>query len=366
MPQSETERKIVDGRLWHEFCDRLKASGDAILQAGTPDDVFTRAEGWRYLTRVLRAGLESAVEFGDPRRPGFYQLSNETIKIGNDNPDNIYHNTTISGAHEYKITGTRGSVPFISFGSKSGGFGSTGDMRPTGQLELHQMQVAPDGTFEVHVSCAKQPGNWLPLQPDSSMIIVRQTFQDRDKEEPATYSIERIGQIGDTHLDVDLFPVQLMNAVDFVEGTANVFVEWMLRYEKHQNELPSDDQELCQRMGGDRTIHYLQSYWKLEEDEALVFEAKQIPDCTSWNLQLSNFWMESLDYLNHRIHINKHTAAYESDGSVQIVLAHRDPGPEHPNWLTTQGHSFGGMLWRWIEADEHPPVDTRVVKFAEL
>ena len=138
-------------------------------------------------------------------------------------------------------------------------------------------------------------------------------------------------------------------------------------YAKHINELPSDDQQNAARQrAATATIHYLQSYWKLADDEALVIEARRIPECSAWNFQLSNFWMESLDYRYHRISINKHSAAYEADGSVRIVVAHDDPGPGHPNWLETCGHREGGMLFRWIEADEHPGVDTRVVKLAEL
>ena len=77
--------------------------------------------------------------------------------------------------------------------------------------------------------------------------------------------------------------------------------------------------------------------------------------------------MESLDYRHHRIHVNKHTAHYEPNGGVRIVLAHADPGPGFPNWLETCGHDCGGMLFRWIDADgDHPPVRTRVIKLADL
>jgi hypothetical protein len=92
----------------------------------------------------------------------------------------------------------------------------------------------------------------------------------------------------------------------------------------------------------------------------------RIPECATWNLQISNYWMESLDYRYLKIHVNKHTAHYEPDGSVRIVLAHRDPGPRFQNWLTTAGHLEGGMLFRWVEAKEHPPVETRLVKLDEL
>ena len=79
---SEAEQRILDGSVWHEFCDRLRDAGDAVLRDSTPADAFTRAEGFRYLTRMLRAGLDAFLEHGDPRRPAFFQFSNELIKIG--------------------------------------------------------------------------------------------------------------------------------------------------------------------------------------------------------------------------------------------------------------------------------------------
>ncbi len=39
------------------------------------------------------------------------------------------------------------------------------------------------------------------------------------------------------------------------------------------------------------------------------------------------------------------------NGSVQIVVAHHDPGATYPNWLSTAGHDQGSMLFRCIEAE---------------
>ena len=83
----------------------------------------------------MRAGLESQLEFADPRFPGFFQLSHETVKIGNDNPDNVYRNANVSGRYRYRIHGTRGGAPYICFGTKGGGYESDGTMLPTGQLD---------------------------------------------------------------------------------------------------------------------------------------------------------------------------------------------------------------------------------------
>ncbi len=366
MSENEAEKRIIDGSAWHAFCDRLKEVGDVVLDGRNPDGPFDRAEGYRYLTRLLRAGLEAQLEFGDPRFPGFYQLSNETIKIGNDNPDNHYLNTTIDGRHDYVITGNRGTVHYLSFGSKSGGYENTGRMEPTGQIEATEMKFESDGSFVLHVSNTPKPGNWLPTTPETNQVIVRQTFHDRETEAVARMKIERVEAVGTRALDPATLEQKLLGSVRFVENTANIFIDWMGFYAKHINELPSDDQERCQNAGGDAKIHYFQSYWKLEDDEALVIQPERIPECQSWNFQLSNYWMESLDYRHHKISVNKHTAVADDDGNVTIVVCAADPGPKYPNWLETTGHKEGGMLFRWIDAVDHPAIATRVVTLADL
>ena len=135
--------------------------------------------------------------------------------------------------------------------------------------------------------------------------------------------------------------------------TASLFVDWMGKFEMHTNALPPNDQEMCHRAGGDSNIYYHNSRWRLAPHEALVIEATP-PECATWNLQVGNFWMESLDYRYHRVHLNKFTADVESDGSVKIVLAHRDPGSGWPNWLETCDHSEGAMLFRYVGAKGIP------------
>ena len=362
----DTERRVLDGSAWRDFCRALERAGDAVLRPETPATPFDRAEGWRYLTRLLRAGLESQLEFADPRFPGFFQLAHETVKIGNDNPDNVYRNANVSGSRHYRITGTRGGAPYLSFGTKGGGYESDGAMAPTGRLDGAALEVDTDGRFEIALSCEREPGNWLPMQPTTTQLLVRETFSDRATQRPAQLAIERLGPPEDDALDPTRLEAMLQRAAAFVDATANLFVDWMDDYAAHVNALPSDDQARCQRAGGDANIHYCQSRWRLAADEALVIEAPRLPKRGSWNFQLSNFWMESLDYRRHRIHLNPHRAKLEPDGSLRIVVAHRDPGARFPNWLETAGHEQGGMLFRWIGCDEHPPLATRVVSLDAL
>jgi hypothetical protein len=156
----------------------------------------------------------------------------------------------------------------------------------------------------------------------------------------------------------------LRNTANFVEGTAKVFADWAQSYLPHSNQLPPANQAVCQAAGGDPNIFYYHSHWKLAPDEALVIHLPRIPKCRFWNLQINNYWMESLDYRYHRIHHNQHSATPDADGGITLVLAHQDP--KHPNWLETAGHDNGTMCLRWVGAEEHIHPETRVVKLAQF
>jgi len=88
------------------------------------------------------------------------------------------------------------------------------------------------------------------------------------------------------------------------------------------------------------------------------------PNCHYWNFQLANIWAESLDYDFRQVHINSGGAALRADGSVQLVVANKDPGTE--NWMDTAGHHHGTMCVRWVRADSHPEPICHVVKLADL
>lgn len=112
-----------------EFCDTLKSAGASIMYPGTPTDPLTQAEGYRYLSRLTRAGLEAFVEYADPRAPVLRRMIHETAKMGSDNPDNYYQNATIDGTLTYRISGTRGTVDYLGFGTQEGNYGQGGRCR---------------------------------------------------------------------------------------------------------------------------------------------------------------------------------------------------------------------------------------------
>ena len=367
---ADLQQALACGRLWRDFCDCLKLAGEQVLAADTPPDGLTRAEGYRYLSRLLRLGLEKYVEFGAADFPQFYSLSHETAKIGNDNPDNCYLNCAVDGRRDYRISGNRGSVAYLSIETKAGSFAGGGDMAPTGHVNVDDLVVAANGDFDLIVSAREQVGNWLPMTAASDNILVRQTFRDRAREQRAELRIQCLNPRGDAGLDPADFARQLAQVAPFVAGTAGLFRQWMGVFASHVNRLPPNDQQMCLRAGGDPAIYYHNSRWQLAPDEVLLIEFTPPRVCRAWNFQLSNHWMESLDYRYHRICINNHSAVPDANGSIRIVVSHQaDAGRlvgAFPNWLETAGHGHGAMLLRYVAAQDYPPVHTRVLQLDDL
>jgi hypothetical protein len=361
---SSGAERVVSGAAWREFCAKLAEAGEVILAEDVPATALDRAEGFRYLTRLLRLGLEKNLEGGDKSWPYFYRLSHETGKIGADNPDNVYQNATVSGECDYRITGHRGTMAYFSIVTHSFRFDVDGSCVSGGALMDKDIQWGPDGQVEIIASATPKPGNWLRMAPDSNFIIIRQSYLDRTRETPGRFRIERIGGPKvPAPLDPAFLDTALLDTAQFVKGIAATFADWTRMFREHPNQMPHIDQSIFQRGGGSPDIYYSHGYFELQPDEAWVIEVTP-PECSYWNFQVDNWWMESLDYRYLPVVINKHSARLEKDGSLKVVVAPRDVGIG--NWLDTAGHQVGTALLRYVDAKEFPVPKCRVVKLEQL
>ncbi len=362
---------VLDGSSWEAFCDGLKEAGQKVVMAeSAPDNTLDRAEGWRYLARLTRAALDSYLEAADTTAPEFHRPVHETIKMGMDNPDNVYLAAPVNGKYHYRITGTRGTVHYLGFGTQAGGYGKTGSLDTTGYLEADEMQIDDNGSFEIIVSCEKPvSGNWLPMKADTRMVQVRQTRLDHKNEIIADVKIERIdGENKPLPFKPERMDKALKSAAFFVHATSDMFRQWTEEFKQHTNKLPLFDPEKALKAGGDPNIAYYHSYFKIADDEALIIEFTP-PECDFWNFQLGNYWLESLDYRYYPVHLNKLIAKYRGDGSVRIVIAKTNPetlGIKTDNWMDSCGHNEGTMCVRWIRAKEHPQPNTKLIKLKDL
>ena len=146
----------------------------------------------------------------------------------------------------------------------------------------------------------------------------------------------------------------------FLKGSAQMF-------ENPGGELPAHHE---QSAGGPgllpvhrwRPQHLLlHSARQLAENEVMVIDAPIIPECQTWNFQLDNWWMESPTAITH----SREQAYRRLPRRRQCAPGDFHTDPACPT-DRDRGHDIGTMCWRWIGADEHPPLNVRVMKLADL
>ena len=109
---------------------------------------------------------------------------------------------------------------------------------------------------------------------------------------------------------------------------------------------------------------YAMAPFLIGPDEALVIRARW-PRCRYANVCLWNRHLQTFDYANRSISLNRAQPVADGDGRFTAVIAHGDPGV--PNWLDSEGRPFGIVFWRFMlpEGDIETP-QAEVVPFSEL
>lgn len=376
---TEAARRAVSGASWQDFCDTLREAGDIIVRESTTD--LERTEGFRYLTRLARNSLERFVENNEPYRPRA-RITPWRVSIAIQSPDQDHPLIEIDGRSDYRIVGTRNTVHYASFlalasripddvGSVPRVAPAEDDLarfdptmyRATGFLTSHDLEVCDDGTFEIILSAREHPGNWLRLEPDTTFVMIRQTFRDRAAEVAMDLHVERLDPEPVRPVRPDELARNLAIAAQNVVGTARRFIGWARQLSAAPNELTTIDAEYRNSGGSPDHLMYF-GYWQLEPGEALVIAAT-LPPTDYWNFQACSWWAENFDnYEDDAGFVTTRNAVREPDGSVLLVLAN-EPVPIG-NWIDVFGHHRGTMNLRLVHPDGVASVHTEVRRITSL
>jgi len=378
------KQRLLSGRAWDDFCETLRLAGHAIESWGDLPDELDRTEWYRFLTRVARNGLERFVENCEPDRPRLRDAPwRQSINVQCPDQDHLLAEF-VDGSCEYRIRGQRGTLPYFVIAAWSAPqpadlgardwapLGPKGlrdfdpaTLRTTSFLQSDQIRFESDGSFEVIVSQREHPGNWLALRPDSVGILIRTVHHDRAKEVAPRFEIERLDQPKPRPIRPEEMSAGLAKAGQVVLGYSELVRAW---WQENLGQRPNQlrfSRTTYLSNGGVPDRHFAFGAWRKSAEQALVLEFRP-PDCEYWIFQLCNLWQENLDnYEDGQGYVTKFTARGESDRSVRIVVAERDPGIGG-NWIDSFGHSAGIMGLRLIKCDEPPPVVIHLIELAAL
>jgi len=374
------------GAAWSRLLEVLDDARNRIDRWAVTD--LDREEGQRFLLRLLGMGVDLHVENWDLRHPFFTRVMTETRKLLGDNPDTFYDIARISGNRTYRVRGDLGETCYMGLcvygqtstsgapltsGDGTAGIDTSGSgNRIVANVSMSELDLDPDGRFDVVVSKERPTGarNWLQVDEGAHSLLVRQYFHDRRHQRHARIDIECLDPETEIPGDprsmealasrIDTFSSWIRGVVEITGRTGE-----LLRH--RPNEITVDGRGSVRGSGAalypTPDNYYSGGWFRLGPDEALVLEGAP-PDTHYWSVQLLNQWMESLDYRHARVCYNLSNAALEPDGRFRFVVAHRDPG--HPNWLDTDGHEVGYLLFRWMQTEMPTPPRLRVVPFDEI
>jgi hypothetical protein len=368
-PESDPgDPRLVEGRSWADLCQALARASHRVLGEGVPDAPRDRAEGFRYLTRFLAAGIAVCVEHADPDDPVFVRMIDHKMKWGLDAPDCLYLYASVKGGARYRIHGHRGSANHIDIQVNFGHF-AQGDIASWGTIASvggDELRTADDGSFELVLAAEPRSGNWLRLGPDAEFVLVRQYFADWENERPADLVIERLDGEG------PIAPPRTDRMAARLDGLATWIERGGALWEQMSRGLlgmPANTLVVHRPEAGasDRAGMAGQAYgmgnFACGPDEAVILSFRP-PACRHWSVSLANYYWESLDYESRQSSLNHHQARLDRDGVFRGVIAHRDPGVA--NWLDTAGHERGTLALRFLLAAEAPAVEARVVPWSRV
>jgi hypothetical protein len=350
---------LEDGSAWSLLLDGLRRAGDLVVASDAPATPLDRAEGWRHLAGLLRIGVAEMLVDSDAERPRFH-WSDATGKWGLDCADALYAQAPVRAGAVYRVRGHRGGVHFM-------GFQLVARMRAVADLDVDDLEVGPDGRFEIVLGGEERAGNWIALPDGATTLIVRQFFYDWDREQPASFEIERIDD-GERRPPQLPTPGGIARQIDalgrFVHDNTAWWAEVARAKRAQANGFPDDQGGLgAVASAAQKYQSFGIGFFDLAEDEALLIEVAP-PRAKYWSLHLGNYWMESLDFANFQSSLNGHQARLDDDGVFRAVVSIRDPGV--PNWLDTAGRREGSMIYRWNQADGAPIPRGRVVELAAV
>ena len=335
---------------WRSFSERVKAVGESITGEGFPQNPRLRAEGYRYVSRLINLAHQIYVEFGDPAWPSLFRVGDDTTPFGATNTDNNYYRAMVDPVGTYRVSGDVTGVKELLFSVQDGEF-VFGKTEVLAELSLEELAIGDDGFLELFLGGAERPSNWLPLASDAVYLNVREFVGDWEHDALATLYIERVDDVGPVeNLTPEGHAAALDRVATWVEASVSLWKSYVAGLRAH---LPVNElQPPHKPVGGADNMLHGAGQWDLGPQQALIVEFEQ-PEVTYWSIQTYVLdWMVPLDFANRVTSLNDRQLRIDDDGVIRVVLSHTDPGVQ--NWLDTSGLRQGLFTYRYVRPTTSP------------
>ncbi len=345
----------------------LAAAGQYVEEQTEPGSI-DRAMGYRYALRRIEMLNNLFLPDHGFQAPIISRCPSRLCKYGFDNPDTTYNMIyPLSGKNQYKVTGNRGTVTYVTFQVMN--IGPDG-FNAGAVLEANDLLLDENGDFEILLATENPTNhpNFVPIGAHSSaQFLVRQLNTDWQNSIEASLKLEVISPNPAAPEYPPIFNMDMMRKRGFgyaiiVRNQMRIWRDVILN--APVNRLETGDKRAGNEDGGFPTNFTATMQYQLEPEQAIIIEIARV-DVIYNNIQLGTLWGESLDYGARLVSYNHTQAHLDTDGIYRYVIAQSDP--HVPNWLDATGHPKGGVFARWQTPETLvPPAIVKVVPLAKL
>lgn len=343
---------------WNRFLDGLRDLAPKMIEKlpeHLRDDPQTQQEVGRLLLGALATrAIDAVAPNGD--HPMFLPALNVVLNVFQPNADTIYRQALISPGGTYRLRGTKGSLSIAKIGMY-GPPADGGGIRALGFHDFAALPGEPNGAFDVILSPKKPDGyegDWWELDPNTTMLSLRQVAYDWSQERDPVFSIERIDVPAPRpRPSAQDLEQRLNRLVPAITHTATMLVDHVdqLRREGYVNN-KFKEWDVVGGFGGLFGQFYYEAVYELGEDEALILETDYPDEVAYASLLLTNEIFETTDWYNNHSSLNGTQWHRDADGKLRVVVSAKDPGAY--NWLDTAGYTSGVIQGRWTDASSTP------------
>ena len=343
-----------------QFLDVIKNADKTFLDPDKTIDEQGHVDGYQHLFHLMRTSIDFYL-FNDPLRPKLMLLADDYHKLMGDNVDSVYYFTQVRGDQEYLIKGKRFDSVYFSISIYGGEPNGEIVESVTNNINHTQIEFEEDGSFEIKLTPNPNGKNEFKLDANSVNLFTREYFFDRFNSKESELSIENLTpQKPDSPLRDEELARRIRIMATFFEQTtwiAPLPVEFPLN-----DFLPPFAFEADQGGWGTVDNIYCFGRFRLEENQYLKIRLTS-PECNYWGIQTWNYLMQSMDFKNYKVGINKGSAKANDDGSYTVYLSHQHM--EVDNWISTANYKEAIIFVRWLLAEEMPEQPTAEIGVLE-
>ncbi len=295
-------------------------------------------EGYDYLAGRIRMAMQAAFDY-DLDRPLLVNPTHQFSRQGLDNPDAIYLHAYLREGVEYVVHGRRGTSADLSFQVMGGAYSADAAATHLLGLDDRDLDLDAEGRFSFRFTAG----------PGAKTLIVREVFDDWEREERGTYWIERPDTLGRPAAPptAELLARRYEVAARSLVGSIRTWFAFphFFQYREPVNTLTPPRST----PGGLASQRSSIGHYELAEDQALVITVPRCAEAGYQAVQVGSDWYASTDYETHQTSLTRAQAVTDPDGVLRYVVSARPPLAGRPtaNWLETTGHRTGPMMLRW-------------------